>query len=341
MTRQIRIALPSKGRMEGETLEFLASCGLKVNKTNPRQYTATIGVLPDVLVLFQRPRDIPVTVAAGDVDLGITGYDTVVEALNEPDTPDDALYLIHEALDYGQCRLVLAVPDSWQDVASVTDLKARAANQALRVATKYGATVGRFLADQGMDNVRVVSADGALEAAPRIGYADFIADISSTGTTLRENHLRPLEGGTLIESQAVFIGNRQALRQRPAVLTMAEHMLELIEAYLRARGRYMIFANMRGDSLEAVSERVLGQSELGGLQWPTIAPLGTRPGEGTWWSVSIVVQHSRLYQAIQQIRAIGGSGVVVTPVSYIFDEKPARCQRLLALGQEEKDVTQP
>jgi hypothetical protein len=92
---QIRIALPSKGRMEEETLNFLAGCGLRVNKTNPRQYTATLPALPGVLVLFQRARDIPVSVAAGDVDLGITGYDALAETLNEM---PDSVIVIHEAL---------------------------------------------------------------------------------------------------------------------------------------------------------------------------------------------------------------------------------------------------
>jgi ATP phosphoribosyltransferase len=338
LSSQIRIALPSKGRMEGETLEFLDNCGLRVNKTNPRQYTAVIPVLPNVQVLFQRPRDIPITVASGDVDLGITGYDTVVEAVNDPDADERDIYLIHEALDYGQCELVLAVPDSWDEVLSVADLENYAAQKHLRVATKYGNTVNRFLERNGMENVRLVYADGALEAAPRIGYADFIADISSTGTTLRENHLHLLEGGTLIESQAVFIGNRDALIRRPEVMAVTEHILELIEAHLRARGQYMLVANMRGESMQEVGEQVLAQPDLGGLQWPTIAPLATRNGDGKWWSVSVVVKHHRLYPAIQQVRAIGGSGVVVTPVSYIFDERPERCNRLAQLLQE-KDMT--
>ena len=82
MQEQIRIALPSKGRMEQETLDFLAGCGLRVHKPNPRQYTATIPALPHVLLLFQRARDIPLSVAAGDVDLGITGYDALVDTIN-------------------------------------------------------------------------------------------------------------------------------------------------------------------------------------------------------------------------------------------------------------------
>ncbi|NDJ77512.1 MAG: ATP phosphoribosyltransferase, partial [Chloroflexi bacterium] len=204
----IRIALPSKGRMESETMDFLAGCGLNVNKLNPRQYTATLPALPDVQVLFQRARDIPPSVAAGDVDLGITGYDNLVEMVGED---SDSVIIIHEALGYGQCALVLAVPDEWDDVQTVRDLADKANGSGLRVATKYTNAVTRFLAQAGTTNVRVVSADGALESAPIVGYADFIADLTSTGTTLRENRLRTLEDGTIIQSQAILFGNRAAL----------------------------------------------------------------------------------------------------------------------------------
>lgn len=327
MSEQVRIALPSKGRMEGETLEFLANCGLRVNKTNPRQYSASIPVLPNVLILFQRPRDIPMSVAAGDVDLGITGYDTLAEV--EAATETDSNVVIHEGLGYGSCSLVLAVPNQWHDVQNMDDLSRKTQDQELRVATKYPNAVRRFFEQSAVSGVKIVSADGALEAAPSIGYADFIADITSTGTTLKENQMHPLTDGTVVDSQAVFIGNRDALSSRPELLAITEQMLEFIEAYLRARGQYMIFANMRGETIEEITELIFTQSELGGLQHPTIASLITKPNEGNWWSVSIVVRHERLYSAIQQIRAIGGSGVVVTPVSYIFDERPQRCQQLL------------
>lgn len=321
MAEQVRIALPSKGRMEEETLDFLADCGLKVKKPNPRQYSAIIPALPDVLVLFQRPRDIPISVLAGDVDLGICGLDTFAEANDTGET-----LVIHEALGYGECSLVLAIPNGWDDVQEVNDLVAKSAQKPLRVATKYSALVRRFLDEHGLKSIRVVSSDGALEAAPSIGYADLIADITSTGTTLRENDLRAIAGGTILNSQAIFIGNRQALKTRPEVLAVTEQMLEFIEAYLRADRQYMIFANMRGVSIEDVSDRLRTQSELGGLQWPTIAPLA-RPG---WWSINLVVSQNRLYKAVQQIRSVGGSGVVVTPVSYIFEERPQRCRQLLA-----------
>jgi ATP phosphoribosyltransferase len=327
---QIRIALPSKGRMEGETIDFLAECGLKVHKPNPRQYTATIPALPDVLVLFQRARDIPVSVSSGDVDLGITGYDTFMETVNGG---QNGVVIIHEALGYGECSLVLAVPDDWDDVQSVADLNHRTP---LRVATKFKNSVARFLRDKGVGDVRVVGADGALESAPLVGYADFIADITSTGTTLHENRLRALDDGTIIDSQAILIGNRPALINRSELLEMTRQLLESIDAHLRARGQYMIFANMRGSSAEEIAERVFSQPDLGGLQGPTISPMITRSESGNWWAINLVTHARKLYDVIGQIRAIDGSGVVVTPVTYIFEETPERYQRLLAtLNSEE------
>ena len=330
---QIRLALPSKGRMEAETLEFLAGCGLRVDKRNPRQYTATLPALPGVLVLFQRARDIPVSVAAGDVDLGITGYDALAE-MADPDS--GAIVTIHEALGYGECALVVAVPDDWDDVRTASDLARRASQQRLRVATKYPRLVGRFLQQAGAESVHVVSADGALESAPTVGYADFIADITSTGTTLRENRLRPLDDGVIVTSQATLVGSRAALSTRDDVLQVARQMLEYIEAHQRARGQYMIFANMRGESAEGVAQRVFSQPDLGGLQGPTVSPMITRQDVGNWWAINLVTSAEKLYSAIQQIRAIGGSGVVVTPVTYIFEELPARYQRLLAAIQRKE-----
>jgi len=333
MSKPIRMTLPSKGHLQEGTLEFLEDCGLRVKKPNPRQYSATIPALPGVEVLFQRPRDIPRSVAAGDIDLGITGYDTVAEILGED---DERIVLVHEALGYGECALVLAVPMAWDDVDTLADLGERSAAEGLRVATKYNRAVTRFFERARMNNIRIVYADGALEAAPSIGYADFIADVTSSGTTLRENNLRPIEGGTIVESQAVFIANRAALHEREDLLAVSQQILELFEANLNAKGQYMLFANIRGESPEEVSERLHSQPDLGGLQWPTIAPLLTGNAEqGNWWAVNLVTPQHRLYAAIQQLRAVGGSGVVVTPVTYIFDEFPARAQRLLQVIEKE------
>ncbi len=334
---EVRLALPSKGHLEDQTLAFLAGCGLRVDKVNPRQYHARIPELPQIRVLFQRVRDIPKSIATGDIDLGIAGTDTVLEALAGDRT---SVVTIHEALGYGQCELVVAVPHEWEGVRDLAGLAARAAAQpGLRAATKHPYLARRFFEAHDLGDIRIVSADGALEAAPAVGYADFIVDLSSTGTTLHDNHLRPLSDGQVVESQAMLIGNRRALKQRDDVLAATSHLLEFVEAHLRARGQFLVFANMRGESAEDIAARLFSQTSLGGLQGPTISPVVSPGGGSGWWAINIVVSMERLYQAIQQLRAVGGSGVVVTPATYIFEERPARYQRLLAeLGREERTV---
>jgi ATP phosphoribosyltransferase len=323
----VRLALPSKGQLGDTTLMFFQACGLPVNKTNPRQYTATIPSMPEIEVLFQRSADIPRTVSHGDVDLGITGYDTLGEHALEEDA--NALVL-HSGLGYGGCSLVLAIPIEW-NAQSTTDLARHAQERGgLRVATSFPNLTTKFLREKGVQPVKVVLASGALEAMPTIGSADFISDITATGTTLRDNHLKMLSDGIILHSEACLIANPDALRQKPYLQATARRLLELFEANLRAQSQYLIFANMRGENPEAVAGRLFTQTHLGGLTGPTIAPIySQKPSEaGHWFSVSIVVSSEYLYAAINQLRGIGGSGVVVTPITYIFDEYPESCQRL-------------
>jgi ATP phosphoribosyltransferase len=131
-----------------------------------------------------------------------------------------------------------------------------------------------------------------------------------------------------LKSQAVLIANRAVLKARAEVLHMARLLLEYIEAHLRAQGSYLVFVNMRGESPEAIAQRMREQLHLGGLQGPTIARVLTRESQ-LWYDVNIVVRKDRLMQTIAELRAIGGSGVVVTPVTYIFEEVPPRYTKLL------------
>src|SRR5512147_110844 len=117
----IRFALPSKGRLEPESLAFLDACGLGIYKPNPRQYQATVPAVPDLSVLFQRPGDIVVGVRQGSLDFGIAGLDAVEEKRGA----GDDIIILHEALSFGGCSLALAVPETWDDVSSVSDLVAR------------------------------------------------------------------------------------------------------------------------------------------------------------------------------------------------------------------------
>jgi ATP phosphoribosyltransferase len=195
------------------------------------------------------------------------------------------------------------------------------------VATQYPTVTGRFLRASGIEAAKLIQAEGTLEVAPSIGYADAIADLVSSGQTLRDNRLRVLEDGVILRSQAVFFANRAALKARPEVLQLAHQLLEYIEAYLRGQENYMIIANMRGESAEAIAQAMFQQPELGGLQGPTLAPVITRTGE-RWHSVTIVVHKDQLMSAVRALRMVGGSGVIVSPVTYIFEEEPERARRL-------------
>ncbi len=336
MTRtDVRLALPSKGRLQQPTLDFLARCGFEVRQSVTRSYMGSIPALPEVTVLFQRPRDIATSVAGGGVDFGITGYDVVAEA-----NGGEATYVLHDALGFGKCRVVIAVPEAWEDVHTMQDLARRAAMMPhpLRVVTKYPRLTQHFLAKAGVSPFVLVDAEGSLEVVPEIGYADIIVDIVETGATLQQNRLRMLSDGVILHTQACLIANREALR-RPKVLRSAIELLEYIEAHRRAEGYFMVWANVRGDSLEQVGRIITTQTTLGGLQGPTIAPIypnahsaQTNPHSG-WFAVNVVVGRAELTEAIEQLRAIGGSGVVVTPTTYIFEEQPSRVTALRELAK--------
>lgn len=299
----LRLALPSKG-MEDATLAFLRSCGLAVDRSNPRQYRATIRALDGAEVLFQRAGDIFSKVDEGSADLGITGFDIVSEHRYE----DDSVLILYPELGFGQCSLVLAVPDAWIDVENVADLAEisadfRAKGRDLRVGTKYVNLTRQFLYDHGVDFFTLVESSGALEAAPALGYADVICDLTSSGVTLRENRLKPVSGGTILSSQACLIGNRDALRTDPGKLRQTKVLLEMVEAVLRAREYFSLTANIRGDSAEAVARLASAHGDVTGLQGPTISRVYPKHGEGeAWFAVTVVVQLPLLLSAVEALR---------------------------------------
>ena len=331
----IRLALPSKGRLADDALDFLAAAGLRVYKPNPRQFEATIPSMPGLTVLFQRAGDIAVSVRDGSVDFGITGWDSVSERCGD----HDDLLPLHRALGFGHCALHTIVPQSWERVHTMADLRATCEQlgRPLRVATKYHRLTADFFGQHGLADSVLIDAEGTLEAAPIIGYADLIVDLVSTGTTLRDNQLRTLSDGLVLESQAALVANRRRLKARPEVKAMAKLLLEFVEAHMRAAGALSIFANLRGASPEALAKRMFEQAVIGGLQGPTISPIITREG-GDWYGVHIIVRRDQLTQAIAELRAVGGSGVVVTPVTYIFEEEPAAYRAMLAALEESPTI---
>lgn len=323
---EIRLALPSKGRLAGDTLDLLASAGLRVYKPNPRQFKASIPNLPGLVVLFQRAGDIVVSVRDGSVDFGITGWDMVAERSGA----NGEVLALHKELGYGFCTLNVIAPESRETVRRMADLAALQAEIGrLRVATKFPNLTQTFFNQHGLEDIRLISAEGTLEIAPTIGYSDLIVDLVSTGTTLRDNRLRVLEDGLIIESQGCLIANRTALKGRAGVLAVARQMLEFIVAHLRASENVAVFANMRGKSPESIAAHMFTKSVIGGLQGPTISPVIAREG-GNWYAVNIIVRKDQLAQAIAELRAVGGSGVIATPVTYIFEEEPLVYKTMLA-----------
>ena len=324
--RKIRIALPSKGRLSEETLNLLEKSGLAVKKPNPRQYEAQIPALPEVTVLFQRAGDIALSVRDGIVDFGITGFDVVSEKQNG----GDRILVMLEKLGFGECSLCAIVPETDPEINQMKDLPrlVSAEQEKLRVATKFPNLTQAFFERSGLSDVTIIVAEGALEIAPVIGYADMITDLVSTGTTLRDNRLRVLEDGLILESQACLIGNRDNLLDSKEVMRVARQLLEFIVAYLRAENNVSVFANIRGDSPEVVADLILNQKVIRGLQGPTISRVITHQGED-WYAAHLIVAKPQLADAIRELRSIGGSGVVVSPVSYIFEEEPAAYRRML------------
>lgn len=329
MSSEITLAIPSKGSMEEPTLRFLADCGLGVRRSNPRQYSARLRSV-DVQAIFQRAADIPVKLGMGLVDVGITGFDIFNEHMGE----SDGVMIGVEDLGFGRCQLVLAVPESWIDVTSFEDLTEVAAEfrrrgRTLRVATKFPRLTRRFLLEQGLTSFTLVESSGALEIAPSMGYADLIADINETGTTLRANHLKPIEGGTVLESQACLLIHRRSFTGRPERVETLRTILELIEAHQRAAEVVSVTANVLGECMEAVAAQVLQRRDLAGMRGPTVTPVFDPDTPGRVFAVTVVVGIGQLVAAKDHLRKLGGGAITVTRPLYAFDERSHLYDRLV------------
>jgi ATP phosphoribosyltransferase len=332
MTQRFTIALPSKGAISEPTQSFLKECGLKVSKPNPRQYVGAISAIPVLGVLFQRVKDVVYKVADGTAHLGITGYDVVYE------NPHENLIVIHDKLGYGHCSLVVAVPEAWVDVQNMTDLAEVALDfrehkgRNIRVATTYIHSTREFLHHHDIHHFTIVKAEGAIEAAPTIGYADIIIDLTQTGTTLRENHLKQIEDGTITESQACLIGNRQALIKYPELLNAVHVLAEFIDASHNGREYYQVTTDVRGETPEEVARKIASNAVTRGLLGPTVSPIYSANGKDadqSWHTVTITVGSKKLLEAVEHMRAIGGRHAIVTPVRYIFLDQSPTYVRLL------------
>lgn len=330
MTDTVTLALPSKGAIAEPALNFLRDCGLRVEKPNPRQYTGHVPAIPQLEVLFQRVIDVQYKVADGTAQLGITGLDVVHEYA------DEDVIVIHNDLGFGECKLLVAAPEAWIDVTGMADLADVALDMRenqrrnLRIATTYPVMTRRFFHAHGLHHFTIVQGEGAIEAAPTIGYADAIVDLTQTGTTLRENNLRPLNDGVILESQACLIGNRSHLRENPGVRAAARVLLEYIDATLQGKRYSQVTVNLRAASIDEVVRKLAADPVTRGLQGPTIAPIyGAHGGdEAQWITITLIMANKALLQGIDALRRVGATDVVVTPVRYLFLESSPTYQAL-------------
>lgn len=345
----IRLALPGKGSLEASTLAFLSECGVKVKRNNPRQYLASVNSIPDLEIVFQRATDIPQLVQEGDATFGITGYDILAEFRGTAETEDaeegdddDILILDHD-LEYGNCRLVVAVPENWIDISTCADLWHLAGyylehkKRGLRIATKYPVLTGQFLRRHGITQCKIISPHGALEAAPLTETADLIVDLTETGTTLRENHLKLLVDGTVLRSQACLIGNTRLLHGNQQALNLASIILELIEARKQARNRSMLTAHLETDTLEEMQHNFSFLSQrlnhlVSGLEYQIAYSGREDPVDLCRYTISGVTNVGRsasdFLEIVSTLRSSGAKHINITPLTYHFEKEPSSVRAL-------------
>ena len=213
----LTVALPSKGRMKDDAVAIFARAGLTVSAIgNDRSYRGRIEGMDDVEVAFLSASEIARELGAGSVDFGVTGEDLVRESLARADERVE----ISARLGFGNADVVVAVPDIWKDVDSMADLGDVAADfrtrhgRRLTIATKYWRLTQSFFSTRhGIQLYRIVESLGATEGAPASGAADIIVDITTTGSTLRANHLRILSDGVILRSEACLVRARKSAHE--------------------------------------------------------------------------------------------------------------------------------
>ncbi len=207
------IAVPSKGRLKEKAAELFERAGYPLRvKGHERGYRGQLEGLADVEVEYTSAAEIVHQLKAGRVHLGITGEDLVRETLTDVNGTVEFL----TPLSFGHADVIVAVPECWLDVSRMADLEdvaeqfARAHGRRLRVATKYMNLTRRFFAKKGVTGYRIVESVGATEATPATGTSELIVDITTTGTTLKANHLKVLDDGLILKSQAHLLAAKGA-----------------------------------------------------------------------------------------------------------------------------------
>jgi ATP phosphoribosyltransferase len=283
---RLRLAVPNKGRLQQPTLELLHDAGLRF-EDGTRALTARVEDYP-VDILFVRTDDIVEFVADGVADLGITGTNLLVES-------GVGLDVLVE-LGYGHCRLEVAVPHA-SDVQSIADLAGR------RLATSHPRATATSLAGLGVE-AEIVTISGAVEVAPRMGLADGIVDLVSSGSTLLMNGLRSV--GPLFASQAILVARPGLAEASEAALGV--ELRTMLEAVIAGRSVKYLMMNAPKAAVPAI------EAILPGLESPSVLPLAH---EGMV-AVHAVVAAADVHRILVPLREAGATGILVVPVEKLL-----------------------
>ena len=286
---KIKIAVPSKGRISEPSIEILEKAGLGlIDKNNRKLISKTFN--EDIEVMFARASDIPEFVNDGVADMGITGVDLINES------ESDVVELLD--LRFGQTKLVLAAPEE-SNINSIDDI-----TEEMKVATEFPVLTRKYLDEKGLKDLKIVKLSGSTEAAPFIGIADLITDLTSTGTTLKMNHLEIID--TILESTIKLIANKDSLNNKKELI---EAVSTSIKGVLDADRKKLIMMNVKNDDLDKVKEVM---PSMGGLTISEV--LSTEKTV----AVQAVIDEKQVFELVNDLRNAGAKDILVVPIERII-----------------------
>jgi ATP phosphoribosyltransferase len=290
--QRLKLAVQKSGRLTDPSLDLLKSCGLKLSRG--RDQLMGFGENMPLDVLFVRDDDIPDLVQEDVCDLGLVGRNVLEEKRLELISRGHAATFTElRTLDYGRCRLSIAVPEgfSYEGPRSL---------EGKRIATTYPFTLERFLKERNI-TADIVTLSGAVEIAPRLGRADVICDLVSTGSTLSANHMREVE--VVLESQALLI--RTPVQLSEAKQEWVDRLLLRIEGVQAVRESKYIMLHAPRSALAEI-RRLLPGSES-----PTIIPL---EGSNDRIAIHAVCRENVFWETLESLKKAGASALLVLPV---------------------------
>lgn len=289
---RLKIAVQKSGRLSDQSIGILERCGLKLARSKDRLFCYGENMPVDLLLV--RDDDIPGLLMDGVCDLGIVGANVADEArLERERVGEPAALETLRTLDFGGCRLSIAIPEDAPYVGPES-------LEGLRIASTYPRLTERFLAEQGVD-ARIVRLSGSVEIAPKLGTADAISDLVSTGTTLRANHLREVE--VIFRSTALLLRGATALcDERQATL---DRLMTRVEGVLQVKESKYVMLHAPRSAVPTI------RAVLPGAEAPTVLPL---EGDSERVAVHAVCRETVFWEHLEELKQAGASAVLVLPV---------------------------